>query len=625
MPDDPQPLEDPKLQRVAENLRGLHDAAGVPPPESTRLTGASVYVGTEGSRPPIQTLIQNIAELLRNRGLYRRGRDIGTVNEGTGEFEVISPHTFCSWVPMTAGITPHKGYKTDQASGKDVMLIADLSVEQARLILQSHELRAKVPEIVHVNLVPLPVYRDELDERDDPRRKGFRKIEWLEPGYDAPTKSFTVHGGPMIDHKWDGLAAAEWLLSLYRTFPWSDQEESGISNRMAVHIACSVTAVARHLFLGKAPFFFYHSNLEGSGKGALVRAALLPVFRKAGPDDIDLADTKELRNVLNTKAGCGASFVWAEELPENWTLNDRQLARWATTETWPFRPMGQNKEMCNADITKMLTVIASNRMTVDRNLQRRVLHADLFPHQEAKERKLPEGTQMLDSAFFADEKNLDKLLSAACSLIRHWDDVGRPQSKDRELESFEDWSRVVPGIVENMGLGRPLVEFVAAGSGDDDSRVMKRLVTKVIDAHCFTGVGPTRKTLDAVTVTMRDIVRTARLNDLFVDRLGALDQVSDDLQGKKGHKWREVEDVGEETLLPDPNEPKGKAMREPNDDEKRLQAAEWLDQATGSSWGKFFRRMAVDERWFLSSCGVAFKFGERGASKTSRFVLRKMT
>jgi len=116
---------------------------------------------------------------------------------------------------------------------------------------------------------------------------------------------------------------------------------------------------------------------------------------------------------------------------------------------------------------------------------------------------------------------------------------------------------------------------------------MRKLTTLVIDQFCFVEREGVRVPLESVTVTMKDIVRTARLNDLFTDRLGSIEQVLDDLNGRKGHKWKEVPDSGiDPELIGDEAKPSA-ATREPNKEEKRLQAAEFLDtrgDSSGSSW-----------------------------------------
>jgi len=599
--------------------------------EGLENAGWELFVGKGDSRPAPQEMIPKLADYLRrSKKLFNRGGRLVTINESTGEMEVMTAHTFVTWVPNTVGIVTHAGKKTDSDTGKERFVISALSVEQASLALASQEMRTMMPEIREVNLVPMPVFREELDERDNALRKGFKKIEWLEPGYDAQTKSFTIHGCPHIDHSWECMEAADWTWKVYRTFDWSDKDADLRSNRMAVHVALQVTCLARYLFDGKAPVFMYNSNLEGSGKGALISAALRPVFRVIGPSTIDPSDRAELLKTLNTKAESGDAYVFGDEMPEDREINNQHLARWTTATIWEKRGMGQDSKITKSDITKMITIFAVNRGRMNRNIARRTLLADLYPHQEAKDRKLPEGATRLDERFFSKQENVDKLLSATAALIRLWDECGRPGTKDGCLPSFEGWSEVVPGIVECAGLGRPLAPFEAPGAGDDDSRQMNKLARAVIDTFCFelASVPGTeqkvKRVLDSATVTMREIVRTARYHGLFVERLSTIDQVKEMLNERKGFKWREVEEIVQSDMMGGEG---SVSLRDPTDAEKRQQAAEFLDSSgdmSGSAWGKFFRKMAMDERHFTSSCGVVFQFGERGASKASRFVLRRV-
>lgn len=616
--------DDQKRQQVRDAMRGLREEAGLPPAEGLENAGIDLYVGKGDSRPLPQVLVTQLADILRrSKKLFRHGSDLKTVNEGTGEMDKMTAHRFVTWLPNTVGVVCHAGKKIDPATGTETFQLSSMSIEQASLMLASHELQTLMPEIKTVNLVPMPVFRKRKDDR------GLPALEWLGPGYDAQTKSFTVHGCPVIDHSLDGMEAAQEIFDLLKWFDWSDKDpETGVANRMAAHVAAMVTALARYLYTGKAPFFLYQSNLEGSGKGALIKFAMKYVFRTFGAANIDFRDKPELKKTLNTKARAGDQYAFFDELPEDLEIRDQLLAAWLTEETWEFRGMGQDDKIAKPDITKVITIGAVNRGRVNRNIGRRTVFIDLQPHQEAKERKLPANAVKLDSDFFNDTARLDRLLNCVAAMIRLWDEQGRPRTKDREIESFEVWSHVVPSIVETAGLGRALVPFEAPGSGDDDSRMMHKLARAVIDTFCFETVtnsqtGRTeRKSLEAATVSMREIVRTARVHGLFVERLGTVEMVYEMLKQRK-HTWRDVEEVVQEEMLG------GQAttrLREPNEKEKLLQAAEFLDSKgdmSGSTWGKHFAKLAPDNRYFTSSCGVVYKFGERGASKVSRFVLRR--
>jgi hypothetical protein len=283
-----------------------------------------------------------------------------------------------------------------------------------------------------------------------------------------------------------------------------------------------------------------------------------------------------------------------------------------------MRPMGQNKEIGKFNIEKIVTVLTGNRVTVNRNIGRRTLIADLFPHQVASERVLPKGTVLLDDEFFSNDENLDKILSCMWACIKLWDELGRPcarhEGKDeRPLESFEGWSKIVPGIVFHAGLGRALAPFEAAGSGDDDSRRMKQLVRAILEAHLKDG--ETWK--DQAWVSMREIAAVARKNGLFEEKLQSIDDLVHELNGRKGFKW---ELVPSKEVVFDDDPP----MVEPNEEQKRDQAAHYMDAKIGGDWGKFFRKMAVDSQWFTASNGMVFQFGERGSSKVSKFLLQRV-
>jgi hypothetical protein len=589
-----------------------------------------IYVGKGKTRPTPQELTMGLVDLLRARGLYRRGRDIVTIDEELGECELMSPATFCTSIKHVFGITPIAGYKMNEETGEKKIVESDFTEQQARLVLASQELRAKVPEIQNVNLVPLPVYRDELDERGKPERKGFKKIELLQPGHDAATKTFTCRNGIHIDESWAAHDAQLWLFKILKTFDWSDKQASGQSNRMAVHVAFMLTVFARHLFSGKSPIFLYNSNLEGSGKTALVNMGLLPVFRTVGSDTIDPMDRKEVSNILNTRASAGSHYLWGDEMPANCELRDQNIARWATMKTWEFRPMGQNKEIGKASIEKLVTVFTANGATVNRNLHRRIVHIDLFPRVIAKEKVHADDTVFLTDEWFEDEENLNKVLSAMWAMVKAWDDADRPVMKDdkgkprdRFIESFEGWSRIIPSIVENADFGRALVPFEAPGAGDDNTRNMNLLFAAIIEEHCTEIRDGVAVPVDRREVKMQEIVACARKRGLFIDRLGSIDDVFAEMESKKGYKWKQapLRNHDGQLVLDEDDKP---IMGDPDEEQRREQAAGYLGEAVGSSWGKHFRRMALDGQWFTTPSGAVYQFGDRGSSKVSKFAISRV-
>ena len=169
----------------------------------------------------------------------------------------------------------------------------------------------------------------------------------------------------------------------------------------------------------------------------------------------------------------------------------------------------------------------------------------------------------------------------------------------------------------------PLAPFEEAGSGDDESRDMKLLAVALFDAHLKREDG---EWLNEKLVTMRDVVRCARVNRIFEDKLGSLDDVFRDLRNRKQFKWDEVPDGATVDAFGEEIPPAEIRMREPDEDEGRLQAAAYIDEKVGSTFGKYFKKhAAIDGRYFTASNGALYAFGDRGSSKGSRYLLRRVT
>jgi len=572
----------------------MQEAAGVPLPPELLMSGSVLYVGGERSSVPPQTLVSEVSDKLRGKNLlFLRGKELGTVNPGSGDWEVMTPHDFCTWLPHVAGIMPISGYHKE--SGKPIE--AALGVEAARIILASRELRYKLPVVERINRVRLPVLREGLDETSE-QRKGFKKIELLPLGYDAQSRTFTVHGLD-YDESMDPNEAFLWLKLVLKYFPWGDEVRS-----TSVQMAAMMTVFCRNLFIGKAPMFLWNSNLPGSGKSRLVQLALEPIFgpEGTGTSGWNYKDPQETRKELDATAQAFGQYIWFDDVLKG-TIRSTDLNRWITSKTWSCRVMG-TKEKFSGPLFAC-TFMTGNQVELDDNLERRTLIVDLFARQQARDRVIPPEAVMLDDHFFSNDKMLAKVLACLWALVRWWDQYDRPGPKLRGLESFEGWSEVVPGLVHCAGFGDCLVAFEAPDSGGQETREWKALAKALIREFCKEGV--------AVEVTMRDIIRTARLNQLFTERLWTIDQVLDELKKLKSWEWKTVEDI----------DPFGdKISREPEDEEKRWQAAAWTDRSLDSSWAKFFRKGAVAGQWFTGEDGKVYEFGDRSSNKGSKFVLR---
>ncbi len=597
---------DNTLEELAERLRALHALAEVTLPDEAAKAAPTLYVGAEKSRPPPYKIADELGKLIGGKQmLFLRNGVAVTIDPVTGTCEEMSPHAFVTWVVQRAGIVLVKGYVTEGESGKKKILEGDLGVDLARVVLASPNFRAKLPVVEAINRVRMPAFRDELDEQGKPERKGFRKLALLAEGYDAHTRTYTLAGGHFRDDL-DPIEATDWLAHLLRDFQWGDELRS-----RSVFVQYFISLFCRGLYIGRAPFGVFVSNLPGSGKSKLAQLCIEPVEGAVGaPSGWNIEDKQETRKEMDAVAQDFASYLWFDDV-DRIKVRSTDLNRFVTSKTWACRVMGTSQRFKGP--LKALVLMTGNGLTVDDNLERRTLWVDLFARMKASERPIAADRIELNEQFFEDEANMKHCLAVMWSMVRYWDEADRPRTKQRSIEGFDSWCEVVASIADCCGFKKGLAPYEAPDGGNQEGREWKLLATALIDQYCIA------RKADKAEVTMRDVIRVARLHGLFQDVLSSLDQVLADLEERvamKKFKWREVEQHDYED-----EDPTSFKLREATGEEKRLQAAEWTDKSMDSTWAKRFRKSAVAGQFFTGKDGRMYEFGDRGASRKSKFVL----
>jgi hypothetical protein len=577
-----------------EGLRPFFEGAEVAMPEDLRK--AVPYLNISA---PIDDLAEQVADYLRGKHLlFRRIDDeIVTIDEGTGKQRGMTPQRLRTWLPRTAGLIPVE--KFDKESGKAIK--GELDTRQTAGILESDGLRLKLPLIEAVNPAPMPVFSPELDERGLPRLM-------LSPmGYHAPTKTYTIHGGLQYDEGWSVEDAVKYLRGLFGFFPMDGRS-------LAVHVAAMLSMYCRRLFPGRTPLFLYNSNLGGSGKSKLAECAITALYGRPEAIAYDQFDQKAVKAELDSLANTFAQYVLFDdfELPGEAQLRSNHLNRWITGDVWGNRTYGKNTERRGIPLDTV-TLMTGIKLNLEAQLRRRTLFIDLFAKQKAAERTLPKEAILITSSFIRSPERRKELLSAMWAMVRYWDEMGRPgpeQTGQKPLDSFEDWSLVVPPMVMACGFANALEPFEAGDAGDIEGNELNTLVRALIKEYLM------EPGLTRATVTMTDIIRAARLNELFEKQLWSIDQVMAELESKR-HKWKTVDRHGEP--LPD-GQGGTKTESELTMEDKREQAAEWQNAAIGSKWGKYFRKLVTAGQHFECG-GRLWEFGTRDNARGSKYEI----
>lgn len=590
--------EAPDSSELAGGLASLREQAGLPATEDEAIKARVVK-----TKLPIDEIIGKVVGYLKGGQyeIYRRGNEVGTVDQQSGEWRVMTPRRFRSWLPMCCGILPVERFQKDLlADGTPIFkpVKGELTLDQAATILESDELRVKLPVIESIHKTKLPVWRVALDERDSERRKGFRKLELLQHGYDPETLTYTLRSGLDYDENQDPNEGLKFLRHLIEYFPWAD------GRSLAVQVAAMMTIFCAKLYRGRSPMFLWNANLPGSGKSRLAQLCLDPVHGGAARAGFSYEDKAEVKKELDAAAQAFAPYIFFDDLQRG-KIRNEHLQRWLTAPDWSCRVLG-SKDMWHGRLYAA-TLMTGNELKLNDDLERRTLVVDLFARVSARERVLPNDAVILDDEFFADDSRKAQVLSAMWGLIKWWDENDRPKASDKPLDSFEGWSRVVPAVVECAGFGSALAPFDAPDAGNTEAREMERLV-KLVIRELMPPRPPSLPAEEAQVheITLQQVVGVARRHGLFQEILWTTDAVIESEGEKGGFKPKKTAEFDSE----------GAEIRE--------QAEVWMNPSMRSKWGKMFKGRAASGRYWRAENGEVFEVGSRASSDLSKIRLVRL-
>jgi hypothetical protein len=240
---------------------------------------------------------------------------------------------------------------------------------------------------------------------------------------------------------------------------------------IAVALAAALTPLCLNLLPEKAkrPGFAASANAEGAGKtlllsfGMVAKLGFIPTG--SAPDSED-----EMRKVLDSAVHYVVPILFFDNLKGH--LSSGELEAFITSSTRRYRLL-RSTNYCEANNLSSVYITA-NFATYSPDLRRRLLAVELFLEESRAEERAINN--------FLDEDALIKmrprLLSMLWAFIKFWHrDDEKPSS--RLLPSFEHWSNVLGGIVENAGFNSPCQLATLKTGGDTDTQDMEKLVSEM--------------------------------------------------------------------------------------------------------------------------------------------------
>lgn len=270
---------------------------------------------------------------------------------------------------------------------------------------------------------------------------------FAEAGYDRATGILYRASGlefsiPANPSRRDAEQAVAVLLEVFADFPFASEQHR------AAALAMVLTPLARTAYIGPSPLFLIDSNVRGSGKTLMARAAALI----ATGEEIAVSSytgEEEFRKFVTSTLMSGEPMVLLDNL--NGMIGSPTLDRLMTAVRWRDRLLGTNGM---ADVAaKAVWMASGNNVLMMADTSRRIIHVRLRSPLERPENR--EGFQHPDLIGWVREHRA-VLYSAGMVVLSASIRSGEQPSSMRPFGSYESWSSIVRNAVRWVGLPDPL-------------------------------------------------------------------------------------------------------------------------------------------------------------------------
>jgi putative DNA primase/helicase len=306
-----------------------------------------------------------------------------------------------------------------------------------------------------------------------------------ESGYCAASQTYiSLPRGFVIPHvpdtpTADDVAAAKRLLmdDLLSDFPFVDAADR------AHALAALLLPFVRDLIEGPTPGHMIEAPQAGSGKGLLAEVIVgvtvggqVGIITQAKDDD-------EWRKRITAVLREGPPAVMFDNITH--ALDSGSLAGALTARVWKDRLLGLNVTVSLP--VRCLWIATANNPMFSNEMVRRFVRIRLDPRMDRP--WLRDGFRHPQLKLWADAQR-PQLVHAALTLAQAWIAAGRPLYRGKVVGSCEEWTAVIGGILESVGvegfLGN-LDEFYE--SSDIEGAVWRGFVTQWWEAFASKIVG----------------------------------------------------------------------------------------------------------------------------------------
>lgn len=393
---------------------------------------------------PIGEFAADVGKMLRDAGVYARGGHAFRVDAKKAKLEAVDPQWLRTWAEKSVSL-----FKLSRGrDGQQIRLPHSMALDTAKALVSADQFLEELPELKRFLPVRMPAVR----------KSG--RVELLPKGFDGESLTLTDPNGQDYAADLDPEEGKKIIADTLREFPFAGDRDR------AAAVAAMLTVYAGGILPEGAtvPAFAYLANAEGSGKTTLATLAGIP-YGAITAQPAPTTETEWAKKLLALVMS-GKRLTILDNVRGH--LNSPSLEAYLTATRYGDRVLGVSKEFeGEADAVVLIT---GNGLTVTPDMRRRCIFVELFMEElRAEDRTF---SKRLDAPAMMELQPI--LLAALWSLVRGWDEAGRP-GPSRDNASFPRWAETIGGVVEWSGFGCATGPAELENGGDTDTRDISKL------------------------------------------------------------------------------------------------------------------------------------------------------
>jgi len=213
-------------------------------------------------------------------------------------------------------------------------------------------------------------------------------------------------------------------------------------------IGAFILPFVRSMIDDVTPLQLFEAPTPGSGKGLLSSLLSLLCSGEEVVIQVFTYQEEELRKRVSSELLKGRPIIAFDNADTRRKLHSPALAAILTARVWGDRELGRNSDI--TVVNNAIWVMTGNNMEVSSELADRMVRIRIDPKIERPRDRDPRKFKHHPIKQWV-RQNRKQLVTAALTLAQAWINAGMPFS-GKEYGSFERWSRIIGGILENAGI-----------------------------------------------------------------------------------------------------------------------------------------------------------------------------